>query len=321
MPRRCSRLTRSRTRSGRSPRGGRPLRTRQRDDRPRPFAASRGARVDPFLPVDVVERSRPAVPLPSELLGLRRRGDPASWAVGGFLDGRGADLPLPSLGRRGLRSAARDDFERGLVVAAVALRTLAIPLRLIVRRNAACLDPALPLRHPTFRQCLERLSMAEPRRAAARPALRIEGGRFLIVEARFYDAIGEHLLVGASRAFEAAGAACDVVSVDGALEIPAGMAIALDAAEAAGRAYDGAIALGCVVRGETYHFEIVAGESARALMYMSVERKLALGNGILTTDTLAQAEERADPERGDKGGDAARAAINLVLLKRRLAPT
>ena len=158
--------------------------------------------------------------------------------------------------------------------------------------------------------------MAEPRRAAARPALRIEGGRFLIVEARFYDAIGDGLLAGAKRALEAACATCDVVSVDGALEIPAGMAIAIDAAEAAGRPYDGAIALGCVVRGETYHFEIVAGESARALMDMSVERKLALGNGILTTDTIAQADERADPQRGDKGGDAARAAIGLALLKR-----
>ncbi len=158
--------------------------------------------------------------------------------------------------------------------------------------------------------------MAEPRRAEARPTLRIEGGRFLIVEARFYDEIGDDLLAGARRALEAAGAACHVVSVDGALEIPAGMAIALDAGEAGGRAYDGAIALGCVVRGETYHFEIVAGESARALMDMSVERKLALGNGILTTNTIAQAKERADPERGDKGGDAARAAIGLALLKR-----
>ena len=157
--------------------------------------------------------------------------------------------------------------------------------------------------------------MAEPRRAAA-SAPRFEGGRFLIVEARYYDTIGAGLLAGATRTLEAAGATHDLVSVTGALEIPAGMAIALDAAEAEGRTYDGAVALGCVVRGETYHFEIVAGESARALMDMSVERKLALGNGILTTDTIAQAEERADPERGDKGGDAARAAIGLALLKR-----
>ncbi len=160
--------------------------------------------------------------------------------------------------------------------------------------------------------------MAEPRRAAARPAPRIEGGRFLIVEARFYEAIGDDLLAGARRALEAAGAIHDVVSVDGALEIPAGMAIALDAAESAGRPYDGAVALGCVVRGETFHFEIVAGKSSRALMDMSVGRKLALGNGILTTETIAQAEERADPERGDKGGDAARAAMSLALLKRRI---
>jgi 6,7-dimethyl-8-ribityllumazine synthase len=160
--------------------------------------------------------------------------------------------------------------------------------------------------------------MAEPRRAAA-SASRIEGGRFLIVEARYYDSIGADLLAGATRALEAAGATHDLVSVAGALEIPAGLAIALDAAKAAGRPYDGAVALGCVVRGETFHFEIVAGESARALMDMSVQRRLALGNGILTTDTIAQAEERADPERGDKGGEAARAAIGLADLQRRLA--
>ena len=160
--------------------------------------------------------------------------------------------------------------------------------------------------------------MAEPRRAAA-SAPRIEGGRFLIVEARYYDTIGAGLLAGATRAIEAAGATHDLVSVAGALEIPAGMAIALDAAKAAGRPYDGAIALGCVVRGETFHFEIVAGELARALMDMSVARKLAIGNGILTTDTIGQAEERADPARGDKGGEAARAALGLAELQRGLA--
>ena len=161
--------------------------------------------------------------------------------------------------------------------------------------------------------------MAEPSRAANTSAPRIEGGRFLIVEARFYEAIGAHLMDGATRAFRAAGATWDSIGVAGALEIPAGMAIALDAAAAAGRPYDGAVALGCVVRGETYHFEIVAGESARALMDMSVDRKLALGNGVITTETMAQAEERADPQRGDKGGDAARAAIGLALIKRRAA--
>ena len=160
--------------------------------------------------------------------------------------------------------------------------------------------------------------MAEPRRDPA-PAPRIDGGRFLIVEARFYKSISAGLLAGAKRALDTAGAAYDVVTVAGALEIPAGMAIALDAAASSGRAYDGAVALGCVIRGETFHFEIVAGESARALMDMSVQRKLALGNGILTTDTIAQSAERADPQQGDKGGDAARAAIGLALLKRRLA--
>lgn len=160
--------------------------------------------------------------------------------------------------------------------------------------------------------------MAESSRAAPASTPRIEGGRFLIVEARFYDAISADLLMGAGRAFEAADATYDVIGVAGALEIPAGMAIALDAAAEAGRPYDGAVALGCVVRGDTYHFEIVAGESARALMDMSVLRRLALGNGILTTETLAQAEERADLARGDKGGDAARAAIGLALLKRKV---
>jgi len=97
------------------------------------------------------------------------------------------------------------------------------------------------------------------------------------------------------------------------------MSIALDAAAQAGRPYDGAVALGCVIRGETYHFEIVAGESSRALLDLAVARNLALGNGILTVENEAQAEARADPSRGDKGGDAARAAIALAALKRELA--
>jgi len=160
--------------------------------------------------------------------------------------------------------------------------------------------------------------MAEPQRAAV-AAPRIDGAHFLIVEARYYEGVGADLLTGATRAFAAAGAKHEIIRVAGALEIPAGLSIALDAAEAAGSPYDGAVALGCVIRGETFHFEIVAGESARALMDMSVRRKLALGNGVLTTETIAQAQERADPARGDKGGDAARAAIGLALLKRKLA--
>jgi 6,7-dimethyl-8-ribityllumazine synthase len=160
-----------------------------------------------------------------------------------------------------------------------------------------------------------RNEMAEPLRARV-AAPRLAGGRILIVEARYYDAVGELLFAGARAAIEKAGASYEAIGVPGALEIPAGLAIALDAASAAGRPYDGAVALGCVIRGETFHFEIVAGQSARALMDMSVARKLALGNGVLTVDTLAEALERADPARGDKGGEAARAALSLAALKR-----
>jgi len=160
--------------------------------------------------------------------------------------------------------------------------------------------------------------MAEPQRAHADGPL-LAGGRILVVEARYYDAIGAMLYEGAAAAIAAAGAAMETIGVPGALEIPAAIAIALEAADRARRPYDGAVALGCVVRGETYHFEIVAGESARALMNLSAAGRLAIGNGILTVDTLAQAEERADPNRGDKGGDAARAALTLAALKRKVS--
>jgi 6,7-dimethyl-8-ribityllumazine synthase len=160
--------------------------------------------------------------------------------------------------------------------------------------------------------------MAEPRRAA--PALegKFADARLLIVEARFYDAIGDMLLAGTRRAIENAGAASDVITVPGSLEIPAALSIVLDHAAARGAAYDGAVALGCIIRGETYHFEIVANESARALMDLAVRRGLPLGNGILTVENEAQALARADPAQGDKGGDAARAALAVLGLKRRL---
>ena len=151
--------------------------------------------------------------------------------------------------------------------------------------------------------------MAEPRRPISSPVL-VEGASFLVVEARFYDDIGGLLYAGARQALEAAGARVDVISVPGALEIPIALAIALDA-----RGYAGAVALGCVIRGDTYHFEIVCNESARALTQLAVERKLCFGNGILTVDDEGQALERADPARGDKGGDAARAALQLWRLK------
>jgi 6,7-dimethyl-8-ribityllumazine synthase len=159
--------------------------------------------------------------------------------------------------------------------------------------------------------------MAEPSRA---PELQtsVAGAHFLIVEARFYDSIGEMLLEGATAAFAGAQASWTVVRAPGALEIPAAAAMLLEDSEKAGTPYDGIVALGCVIRGETYHFEIVAGESARALMDFSVARKIPLGNGILTTENEAQAVERADRARLDKGGDAARAALAMYRLKHRL---
>ena len=166
--------------------------------------------------------------------------------------------------------------------------------------------------------------MAERRRAAGKNAADgdsgdLEGVRILIVEARFYEDIADALFAGAIRALQKAGAVFERVSVPGSLEVPPAIAMAVEAAERSGRPYDGAVALGCVIRGETLHFEIVSQESARALLDLSVARRLPIGNGILTVDTNAQAWTRARPEEADKGGDAARAALSLVRLKRRLA--
>ena len=160
--------------------------------------------------------------------------------------------------------------------------------------------------------------MAEPRRSADRDASDLNGARVLIVEARFYEDIADALFAGASRALQAAGAMFERLSVPGSLEIVPALAMALDAAERAGKPYDGAVALGCVIRGETLHFEIVSVESARALLDLSVARRLPIGNGILTVDSDIQARMRASMEKGDKGGDAARAALALFRLKRRL---
>ncbi|HEV2956931.1 MAG TPA: 6,7-dimethyl-8-ribityllumazine synthase [Xanthobacteraceae bacterium] len=160
--------------------------------------------------------------------------------------------------------------------------------------------------------------MAEPRRAQGEPMVAVAGARILVVEARFYDDIADALLAGATRVLEAARVSFDRITVPGSLEIPAAIAMALDAAERRGQPYDGVIALGCVIRGDTIHFEIVSMESARALMDISVARTLALGNGIVTVNTEAQAWARARPEEGDKGGDAARTALAMVRLKRTL---
>jgi 6,7-dimethyl-8-ribityllumazine synthase len=147
----------------------------------------------------------------------------------------------------------------------------------------------------------------------------LHGARILIVESRFYEDISDALLAGAERVLTAAGAVFDRITVPGSLEIAAAMAMAIDAAQRQGRPYDGAVALGCVIRGETLHFEIVSMQSARALMDLAVARQLPLGNGILTVDTEAQAWARARVEEADKGGDAAHAALALVRIKRQLA--
>ncbi|RTL50332.1 MAG: 6,7-dimethyl-8-ribityllumazine synthase [Bradyrhizobiaceae bacterium] len=161
--------------------------------------------------------------------------------------------------------------------------------------------------------------MAEPRRAKLDDTTDITGARVVIVEARFYDGIQDALLGGATAEFDAAGVNYDVLSVPGALEIPAAISIALDAAKKNGRPYDGAVALGCVIRGETFHFEIVSMESARGLTDIAVSRSLPLGNGIITVDTEEQAWVRARADDMDKGGDAARAAMAMIRIKRRLA--
>jgi 6,7-dimethyl-8-ribityllumazine synthase len=159
--------------------------------------------------------------------------------------------------------------------------------------------------------------MAGPRRGK-REQSDGKGARILVVEARFYDAIADALLAGAMKALKEAQAEVDCISVPGSLEIPTAIAIAADAARRRRRPYDGAVALGCVIRGETIHFEIVSHQSARGLMELSVARGLPIGNGIITVENEAQAFARARMDEQDKGGDAARAALALVALKRQL---
>src|SRR5512139_449257 len=161
--------------------------------------------------------------------------------------------------------------------------------------------------------------MADARRAPLKDQTDISGARALIVEARFYDDLQDALLDGAVAELKAAGLTHDVITVPGALEIPAAVAIAVDAAASLGRPYDAVIALGCVIRGDTIHFEIVSMESSRALMELAVARKFPLGNGIVTVNTEEQAWARARASELNKGGDAARAALTVLRIKRRLA--
>ena len=153
---------------------------------------------------------------------------------------------------------------------------------------------------------------------AAASASKSDGLRILIVEARFYDEFADALLRGATQVLDAAGAEVDRITVPGALEIPAAIAMATEAAAARRAAYDGVVALGCVIQGETYHFELVSNESTRGVMDLTM-RGLCIGNGILTVDTAAQARARAGDDDRNKGAAAARAALAMVALKRSLA--
>ncbi len=137
--------------------------------------------------------------------------------------------------------------------------------------------------------------------------------RFLIVEARFYGHLNDMLINGAKGVLKDAGHESDVITVPGALEIPGAIAMAAESGQ-----YDGFVAIGVVIRGETYHFEIVAGESARALMALTMDG-IAIGNGILTTENEEQALVRADPSQKNKGGEAAQAAIRLLELREKFA--
>ena len=148
------------------------------------------------------------------------------------------------------------------------------------------------------------------------PVAKTPGARLLMVVAPYYRDIADHLQRGAEAAAAEAQATLDRVFVPGAFEIPAAI---LHASRTG--AYEGYLALGCVVRGETTHYDYVCGESARGLMDLSLREGLAIGYGILTVENLEQAEARANPARGDKGGEAARAALAMIALKRRFAET
>jgi 6,7-dimethyl-8-ribityllumazine synthase len=141
--------------------------------------------------------------------------------------------------------------------------------------------------------------------------------RILIVEARYYDHIADALLRGAMKVLDEAGAVVERLTVPGALEVPGAIAMATSARKK--QPYDGVVALGCVIQGETYHFEIVSNESARGLMDLTLREQLAIGNGILTVDTRAQATARSNDDDRNKGAHAAKAALAMIALQRSLA--
>ncbi|MGQ0534198.1 MAG: 6,7-dimethyl-8-ribityllumazine synthase [Caulobacteraceae bacterium] len=148
------------------------------------------------------------------------------------------------------------------------------------------------------------------------PTPKVAGAKLLLVISPYYRAVADYMQRGAETVAQEADATLDRIFVPGAFEIPAAIAHASKTNQ-----YDGFVALGCVVRGDTSHYEYVCGESARGLMDLSIREGLAIGYGILTVENLQQAEVRADPARGDKGGEATRASLAMIALKRRFAGT
>ena len=143
------------------------------------------------------------------------------------------------------------------------------------------------------------------------------GARVALVVAPYYTEIAAGLVAGARAALESGGATVETFEVPGALEIASAIATIERGAPAGGLpAFDGYVALGCVIRGETSHYDLVCGESARGLTLLGVERGVAIGNGVLTVENYAQAQERADPARLNKGGEAAVACLSLIALRR-----
>ena len=143
--------------------------------------------------------------------------------------------------------------------------------------------------------------------------------RLLVVESRSHSGVADELLRGAAQAIEAQGAAYDVITVSSALQLPTAIAIAEEAGHRpVGVRYDGYVALGCVIRGETYHFELVAHETARGLQDLGIGRRLPIGFGVLAVDDEAQAWARAKVSEGDRGGGAAKACLETIALKRQL---
>ena len=151
--------------------------------------------------------------------------------------------------------------------------------------------------------------------AAARPVTpKVEGARLLFVVAPYYREITDQLVEGAKRVAAESGASVETIEVPGAFEIPQAIALL-------GNRYEGYVALGCVIRGETTHYDYVCGESARALMQLAMERQIQVGYGILTVENIEQARDRAAVDGRDKGGEATRACLALLALKRRITLT